>query len=194
MFQAQGLRRCVEEILFYYTYPRLDMEVSKHMNHLLKAPFCIHPKTGGVEQSNSSPFSTMGSVLSKIVSIHLRPFHLYPCEKDIHWDRTSNGKSITYFRSSFLQPLLRSCKEIESSHSAKLRESTNSLNWVIALQKSFSFSALYIDFAKWLRYCLYMLNQSSNEMKCLIVLEASTSKLEEMCSVVPCPVRLRVAA
>ncbi|KAL7167696.1 hypothetical protein ACSBR2_038203 [Camellia fascicularis] len=47
---------------------------------------------------------------------------------DDEWDRTSHGKSITYFRSSFLQPLLRSCKEeIESSHSAKLRESKNSL-------------------------------------------------------------------
>ncbi|KAL6502417.1 hypothetical protein OROHE_024695 [Orobanche hederae] len=45
-------------------------------------------------------------------------------------ENTSLGKSIRYFRSSFLQPLLKSCKEdIESSYAAKMQQSKNSLSW-----------------------------------------------------------------
>lgn len=38
----------LEDVILQYTYPRIDSEVSKHLNHLLKSPFVIHPATGKV--------------------------------------------------------------------------------------------------------------------------------------------------
>ncbi|XP_059276334.1 uncharacterized protein LOC132030639 [Lycium ferocissimum] len=131
--KAQGVRRCIEEIVFSFTYPRLDMEVSKHMNHLLKAPFCVHPKTGRVcvpinpkncEEFDPSAVPTLSQLLGELNTGG------FGGEGDNEWDGTSLGDSVRYFRESFLQPLLKSCKEeIETSYNAKVQQSRNSISW-----------------------------------------------------------------
>lgn len=131
--KSQVLRRCVEEIVFTYAYPRLDLGVTKHMNHLLKAPFCIHPKTGRVcvpiDPNRCEEFDpTTVPTLSKLLSeLNMKGFN---AEGSDEWDSTSLGKSIRYFRSSFLQPLLKACKEeMETSYAAKLKDSKNTITW-----------------------------------------------------------------
>ncbi|WVY89698.1 hypothetical protein V8G54_035212 [Vigna mungo] len=131
--KAQGLRRCVEEIVFSFTYPRLDMEVSKHMNHLLKAPFCVHPKTGRVcvpidpnrcDEFDPTTVPTLSQLIEELNYEGSRS------DVDGELNRTSLGHAITLFRSSFLQPLLKVCKEeIENSYNVKLQQSKNSLGW-----------------------------------------------------------------
>jgi len=48
-------------IVLHYTFPRLDVEVTRCQNHLLKGPFCIHPKTGKlcvpIDPDNQNDFS-----------------------------------------------------------------------------------------------------------------------------------------
>eukprot|EP00250_Pteridium_aquilinum_P000446 c10489_g1_i1 orf=463-1899(-) len=134
-----ALRRCMEEIVFTYTYPRLDLEVSKHMNHLLKAPFCVHPKTGRVcvpidpEECDSfdpTAVPTVADLLEELNKGEISSQDSILNTKDRDLSNTSLLKSIEIFRSHFLHPLLKSCKaDLESAYNEKIQSSQASLDW-----------------------------------------------------------------
>lgn len=46
--QKKNYDLSIEALVLYYLYPRLDANVSTAINHLLKSPFCVHPKTGNI--------------------------------------------------------------------------------------------------------------------------------------------------
>lgn len=65
----------MEDVVLQYTYPRIDAEVSKHRNHLLKSPFCVHPGTGRVcvpvdparvDEFDPEAVPTVGRLLSEL--------------------------------------------------------------------------------------------------------------------------------
>ncbi|KAJ7874722.1 hypothetical protein B0H14DRAFT_3437527 [Mycena olivaceomarginata] len=106
--RVAALMAAMEDIILLYTYPRLDENVSKKRNHLLKAPFCVHPKTGRIcvpvdperiEEFDPEAVPTIDQLLSELDTVakaaehHSGEFY-YPIlflrfTSDVDWERTS---------------------------------------------------------------------------------------------------------
>jgi DNA primase small subunit len=106
-FAAAELRTCLQEIVLAYLYPRLDANVSKQRNHLLKSPFAVHPKTGRVcvpidvdSMESFDPFKvpTLGQLHEEL---------------DSDKATTSMSKYVDFFEASFLKPLAAAAKRKE---------------------------------------------------------------------------------
>ncbi len=118
--QQQQQQQGYVDIVFEFAYPRLDAAVSKGLNHLLKAPFCVHPKTGRVcvpiDPASCDSFDPLSvpTVFDLIDDINSLP----PADpKAARHDDSGDGfrgtrleSHVRFFRSSFLDPLFRDIK------------------------------------------------------------------------------------
>ncbi|KXT09185.1 hypothetical protein AC579_7261 [Pseudocercospora musae] len=110
---SMDTRRLVEnkqDIRLEYTYPRLDAEVSKKLNHLLKSPFVIHPGTGRVcvpidmrRVEDFDPFSvpTVSDLLGEIDQWEKKQGADMSREEKANvkdWQKTSLKPYIEYFK------------------------------------------------------------------------------------------------
>ena len=91
----------VEDIVFAHRYPRLDIAVSRHLNHLLKAPFAIHPKTGRVctpmdiskvDDFDPTTVATIGLLFEEMQK--LRP----DVKRKTEWKHTSTKGPVEIFQ------------------------------------------------------------------------------------------------
>ena len=105
-------------LVFKYTYPRLDANVSKSQNHLLKAPFCVHPKTGRVcvpmDPNNADRFDpftvpTVRSLCAEIDTFDKANPNQASVTSDT--DKTSMKGAIEIFDKSFMNGMWRDIKK-----------------------------------------------------------------------------------
>lgn len=106
------------EVVFRYTYPRLDINVSKMQNHLLKSPFCVHPKTGRVcvpiqadKIDDFDPFQvpTLPELMKELDQFRETDDETSKVRKD--WQKTSLREYFEPFQKNFLDPMLKELRQ-----------------------------------------------------------------------------------
>lgn len=132
------------ETVFLHTYPRLDINVSKMQNHLLKSPFCVHPKTGRVcvpidssRIDDFDPFAvpTLPQLVRELDDHHAREKVKNNDEETVNgtddddnagdsfehdWQKTSLKPYFETFRKNFLVPMQKEWRHQERDQAEKL--------------------------------------------------------------------------
>ncbi|KAH8871108.1 DNA primase small subunit [Schistosoma japonicum] len=133
-FQENGRTNILKEIVLNYTYPRLDANVSTGINHLLKSPFCVHPKTGHIcipfnpqEVDRLDPFNvpTLNELIEQLSSVSVNEDDIGNNDENISindkhllaFKNTSLRSAIEYFE-NFIKEILQaeySCTNVDQA-------------------------------------------------------------------------------
>ncbi|KAF2134828.1 prim-pol domain-containing protein [Dothidotthia symphoricarpi CBS 119687] len=114
---SRDLLEAKQDIVLEYTYPRLDAEVSKKLNHLLKSPFVIHPGTGRVcvpiDTRRVEEFDPLGVPTVTQLLAEIDEWQGEEGEKKVQdWEKTSLKPYVETFR-RFVAALLEEEKPIK---------------------------------------------------------------------------------
>ena len=113
-------RATLVSLVFDFVYPKLDVNVSRSLNHLLKSVFAVHPSTGKIcipldpqklDSFNVDQVPTLESVLKDLDD--------WKREDNIEdYKKTSLEEHIQFFKKKFVDPLLFSLSKEENSNQA----------------------------------------------------------------------------
>ncbi|KAF8322188.1 putative DNA primase small subunit [Clavulina sp. PMI_390] len=127
--RKEFLQIAMEDIILQYMYPRLDMEVTKKRNHLLKAPFCVHPDTGNIcvpiDPAKVHEFDPHG--VPTIHQLIEELNHIKPAESNVDgehhsdWEQTSLRPYVQML-DKHVQPILRETHRANKGSSAQPRD------------------------------------------------------------------------
>lgn len=125
----------VEEIMLQYAYPRLDANVTKSMNHLLKSPFCVHAKTGKVcvilnpAEDRLITFDPENVPTLDLLHTELAAFDKQQSAVEAVDQEASNNRKILDYKRTSLKPYIEEFREyVEKLQTAKV-EKTESMDF-----------------------------------------------------------------
>lgn len=109
------LMEAKQDIVLEYTYPRLDADVGKKLNHLLKSPFVVHPATGRIcvpiDLRKVDEFDPLSVPKVTELLAEIDEWQGEDAEKKVQdWEKTSLKPYIEWFR-VFVAGLLKDEKD-----------------------------------------------------------------------------------